>query len=664
MNTHKNMPLPTLVSIISSIPFIVNMFYHFIPTLKQSYGYEANLFVAAFTLFILIYSARHFFTGAFYSFLAHNANMDTLIAMGTGSAWLYSTVVFLFYTHLPAIATHLYFDSAIMIIAFVNLGQFLEERARGKTSEAIQSLLALQPKTARRLKDGDETDVNIEDIHLEDVLRIRPGEQIPVDGRLIEGKSSINESMLTGESEPVNKKINSTVRAGTLNISGSFLMRTVGVGKDTALSQIVELVKQAQHSKPAIGRLVDKIAGIFAPLVLISAIITALIWLNIGPAPQLTFMIVTAMTVLVIACPCALGLGVPMSIMVAVGRAATAGILVRNGDALQIASKLDTIVLDKTGTITIGKPSLTHITALGDLNASQCLELAYSLEAQSEHPVAHAINESARHKKITLLKTSLFQNIEGFGIRAKIDGNWVILGKRLFMEKNDVDFSAYDDTISSLQEKGDSIIFLALDNQPLALFSISDPIHEDAARAIQQFNALGLHVKMLTGDNQKTAELVAKKVGINDVHAELLPHEKLKEIQSLIDAGHITAMVGDGINDAPGLAKAHVGFAIGSGTDVAMKSADVVLMTHSLLGVSNAIQLSKKTLKNIKQNLFAAFFYNTASIPIAAGVFYPVTHTLLNPAIAGLAMAASSLTVVLNANRLRFSLSFLKKNEA
>lgn len=620
------------------------------------YGVLINTFICLYTLFILLFCGGHFFTGAYHSFLAHTANMDTLIAMGTGAAWLYSTVVLVWHPHLPEVATHLYFESAILIIAFINIGQALEERARGKTSAAIKALIGLQPKTARQLKDGEELDVAIEAIEIADILRIRPGEQIPVDGQVIEGHSSVNESMLTGEPLPVTKTLDSFLHAGTLNISGSFLMRATGVGQDTALSKIIDMVKRAQHSKPSIGRLVDKIAGIFAPLVLIAAIITALCWMNFGPPPKLTYMIVTAMTVLIIACPCALGLGVPMSIMVAVGRAATQGILVRNGDALQLASQLDTLLLDKTGTITKGKPTLTRIIPLSTFNEAQCLEIAYSLEALSEHPLAHAINEAGKDERLSLLKTDNFHNIEGLGIRAEINKKTVLLGKPLLMQKNSIDFSAHEKAIESEQDKGGTVICLAYDAEPLALFSISDPIKTSAKEAIATFKKLNIRVCMLTGDNTRAANHVANEVGIDEVYAELLPEDKLSTIQTFIDQGHITGMVGDGINDAPTLAKAHVGFGIGSGTDVAIESADVVLMSHSLSAVSDAIHLSRKTLRNIKQNLFAAFFYNTASIPIAAGIFYPWTHTLLNPAIAGFAMAASSLSVVLNANRLRFSL--------
>lgn len=656
MLKNKLLPLPALIALLSSIPFLINMFFTYIPTLTAPYGLIINTFICLYTLFILIYCGGHFFTGAYHSFLAHTANMDTLIAMGTGAAWLYSAAVLAFHQHLPHEAMHLYFESAILIIAFINVGQSLEERARGKTSQAIKKLMGLQPKTARRLQDGEELDVNIDEIQLSDILRIRPGEQIPVDGQLIEGHSSVNESMLTGEPLPISKTLDNSLHAGTLNISGSFLMRATGVGKDTALSKIIDMVKKAQHSKPEIGRLVDKIAGVFAPLVLISAITTALIWMNIGPAPKLTYMIVTAMTVLIIACPCALGLGVPMSIMVAVGRAATHGILIRNGDALQLASKIDTLLLDKTGTITKGKPSLTQITPLHTFNKAQCLEIAYSLEALSEHPIAHAINESAQDERLSLLKTENFQNIEGLGVRAEINKKTVLLGKILLMDKNNIDFSLYQKNIESEEEKGATVVCLSYDNQPLALFSVNDPIKPDVKKIIDRFKHLNLNIIMLTGDNPRTAHHVAAQVGIENIYAELLPEDKLAKIESLISEGHITGMIGDGINDAPSLAKAHVGFAIGSGTDVAMESADVVLMSHSLDAVANAIRLSKQTLINIKQNLFAAFFYNTASIPIAAGIFYPWTHTLLNPAVAGFAMAASSLSVVLNANRLRYKI--------
>ncbi len=650
-------------AIAACLPFLINMVYPFIPGLSQPHGFISNLGLGLLSFSVLSYSGNHYFRGAWHAFWSHAASMDSLIALGTGTAWVYSMLVLFFSHQLPSNMTHLYFESAVLIIAFISIGQSLEERARQHTSDAIKSLLKLKPKTARVIKSGEEIEVTISAVNVSDIIRIKPGEQIPVDGVLIEGDSQLDESMLTGEPKPIKKQLGSKLQTGTLNISGSFLMRATEVGENTALARIITLVKQAQSSKPAIGKIVDKIAGIFVPLILIISIITALIWYNLGPTPTISYMFVTAMTVLVIACPCALGLGVPISVTVGIGIAARHGILIRNSDALQTTGKLEHILLDKTGTITQGKPSVINIIPFSGFNEEQVLELATSLEALSEHPLAHAIVTAATKREITPLKTERFQNIEGFGVRAIINQRWVIIGKHLFMEKNHIDFSAHSEEIKRIEARGDTLLFIAYDNKPIGLLAINDPIKPDSKQAIMRLKNLGIKVTLLTGDNQHTAKKIAASVGIDEVYAQLLPHEKLYKIQQSIDCNRMTAMVGDGINDAPALAKAHIGFAIGSGTDVALESADIVLMHSSLMGVADAVTLSKATMRNIHQNLFGAFFYNLAAIPVAAGILYPLNQTLLNPAIAGAAMAASSITVVLNANRLRFLEGLFKLSE-
>ena len=616
------------------------------------------LFIGMMCLGIMYFAGKHFYLGAWKSFINHSANMDTLIALGTGTAWIYSMIVVFFPLALPEMARHVYFEATAMIIGLINLGLALEVKAKGRTSEAIKRLLGLQAKTARvvRAIDGkeQEIDIAIADVSLNDIVRVRPGEKISVDGIVVQGRTSIDESMLTGEPMPVEKSANDEVVAGTLNKSGSILFKATRVGKDTALAHIINMVKRAQNSKPPIGRLADVISGYFVPVIMIIAIVSALAWLNFGPDPALAFAVVSATTVLIIACPCALGLATPMSVMVGVGKAAEAGVLIRNGEALQSASKITAMVLDKTGTITAGAPSITDIIITDKAySENDLLTLAASIESGSEHPLAEAIVDSALEQGIALESVSDFHAITGQGVQATIKGQQLLFGNQKLMLSNKV---ALNDSVAKAQQLADEAktpMYLAIDKKLAAIIAVSDPIKEDSVSAIKRLQANGIRVVMLTGDNSATAHAVAKKVGINEVFADVMPEDKANKVAELQAQGEIVGMTGDGINDAPALALANVGFAIGTGTDVAIESADITLMRGSLHGLADAIAISKATLRNIKQNLFGAFIYNVAGVPFAAGVLYPFFGLLLNPVIAGAAMAFSSLTVVSNANRLR-----------
>jgi len=649
----KLLKMAAFAAVVGFPQFIFGM-VGYLPGFETGGGRAFWLGIGLLTLVVLVYSGGHFFSGAWKSAKNHNANMDTLIALGTGTAWIYSMVIIGFPDLVPPMAQHAYFEAAAIIIAFINFGAALEMRARGKTSEAIKRLIGLQPKTARVVREGVEVDIPIEEVGLEETLRVRPGERIAVDGDIIEGNSSIDESMLTGEPIPVQKQVGDGVSAGTINKSGTFLFKASCIGKDTALAQIIELVRTAQSSKPAIGRLVDKVSAIFVPSVMIVAVITFLAWINFGNADQVvTFAIVATMTVLIIACPCALGLATPISIMVAVGKAAEFGILIRNGDALQQAGKLDTIVLDKTGTVTEGKPSVTSLVTLDDWSEEKLLQWGASLEQGSEHPLAEAIVIAANEKQISFLQVENFSAIAGHGVEATIEGESVLLGNRKLMDDRDIDISLLEMPAHELTLQAQTPMFMVVNNKAAGIISVADAIKPDAKDAIQRMHDNGLKVVLLTGDNPVTAEAVAKQVGIDEVIAEVLPQDKAAKVTSLQSRNECVAMVGDGINDAPALATADVGFAIGTGTDVAIESADITLMRGSLHGVVDAIAISKATVRNIKQNLFGAFVYNALGIPIAAGVLYPFIGMLLNPMIAGGAMAMSSVTVVTNANRLR-----------
>lgn len=610
--------------------------------------------LAALTLAVMLYSGPQFFVGSWNALRNHAATMDTLIALGMGAAWSYSIVVTIAPQLFPAGTAEPFWDVISVVIGLVVLGQALEMRARGRTSEAVKRLIGLKPKTARVVRNGNEIDVPLAEVRLGDTLRVRPGEKIAVDGIVIDGHSSVDESMLTGEPTPVEKMAGNEVTGGTLNKTGTFLYRATRVGRDTALSRIVEMVRQAQGAKPAIGRLADKVAAYFVPTVLIIAVIAFVIWFNFGPEPHLSHAMIAAVTVLVIACPCALGLATPMSVMVGVGKAAEYGILIRNGDALQQAGQLTTVILDKTGTVTLGKPVVTALVPSAGWDEEALLKMAASLETGSEHPLAEAIVEAAKSRSLTPAKTENFQAIAGHGVQGAIEGKMILFGNHKFMQDNGIDCSALQARAAELAEGAATPMFLAANGLLAGIIAVADPIKPDSKAAIARLHAMGIKVTMLTGDNAATAKAVAAQVGIDEVFAEVLPQDKDKKIMELMMRGEKVGMVGDGINDAIALTRADVGFAIGTGTDVAIESADIALMSGSLAGVPNAIAISRATVRNVKQNLFGAFIYNILGIPIAAGLLYPFFGLLLSPMIAGAAMAMSSVTVVSNSGRLRW----------
>ncbi|MFO6423791.1 copper-translocating P-type ATPase [Motilimonas sp. KMU-193] len=609
------------------------------------------LVVGVVTGLILWHSGKHFFTGAWRAFTARNATMDTLIALGTGTAWLYSMLVVLAPEWLPSSGRHLYFEATAMILGLINLGQALELKARGRTSQAIKRLLDLRVKTARVLRNGEEVSLPVEQVIIGDLVRVRAGEKLPVDGVVIEGETSIDEAMLTGEPIPVAKQVGDKVAAGTVNGSGSIVLEAKQVGSETVLAQIINMVSQAQNSKPPISHLADRVSAIFVPSVMIIAILTALAWYNFGPAPSLVYMLVTATAVLIIACPCALGLATPISTMIGVGKAAEFGGLIRHGDALQRASEINVMVLDKTGTITQGKPKVTAYH--GFSQDKPLLDIVTAVEQGANHPLAQALLEYADNAKTKADSVTVtdFTSLTGLGVQASYQGQRVLLGNEQLMAQFDIDCG---EALSKVQQQASTLVFLALGYQVAAVFAINDPIREDAISAIERFHQQGIEVVMLTGDNAATAAVVAKQTGIDAFHANQLPQDKLDWIKRLQAQGKVVGMVGDGINDAPALAQADVGFAIGAGTDVAIESADITLMRSSLHGISDVIAISSATMTNIKQNLWGAFIYNSLGIPIAAGLLFPFTGWLLSPIIAGAAMSLSSVTVVSNANRLRW----------
>ena len=610
--------------------------------------------VGIVTLVVMAISGKQFYNGAWQAFKNHAANMDTLIALGTGTAWLYSMFVVIAPNLLPQVARHVYFEASSMIIGLISLGLAFEVKARGRTSQAIKRLIGLQPKTARVIRDGQEQDIDISDVVKNDEVRVRPGEKIPVDGDVIEGSSTVDESMLTGEPMAVSKKTGDKVVAGSINKSGTLLFKATHIGSETTLANIINMVKRAQNSKPSIGRLADVISGIFVPTVMIIAVLAGLAWLNFGPEPSIAYAVVAVTTVLIIACPCALGLATPMSVMVGIGKAAESGILIRNGESLQTTSKITTMILDKTGTITQGTPQVTDVVTFNNSDENTVMQLVASLESSSEHPLAQAITAHAKKQGLALSKVADFSAITGKGVTGSVDGQTLLFGNKALMDKYNV---AVDDAIEQAQTLASDAktpMYFASNNKLHAIIAVADPIKEDSVEAIKRLQDKGIHLVMLTGDNKATAQAVAKQVGIDDFIAEVMPDDKVNEVTKRQANGEIVGMTGDGINDAPALAQADVGFAIGTGTDVAIESADITLMRGSLHGLADAIAVSNATISNIKQNLFGAFIYNVAGIPIAAGVLYPFFGILLNPVVAGAAMALSSLTVVSNANRLRF----------
>ena len=610
--------------------------------------------VGIVTLVVMAISGKQFYNGAWQAFKNHAANMDTLIALGTGTAWLYSMFVVIAPNLLPQVARHVYFEASSMIIGLISLGLAFEVKARGRTSQAIKRLIGLQPKTARVIRDGQEQDIDISDVVKNDEVRVRPGEKIPVDGDVIEGSSTVDESMLTGEPMAVSKKTGDKVVAGSINKSGTLLFKATHIGSETTLANIINMVKRAQNSKPSIGRLADVISGIFVPTVMIIAVLAGLAWLNFGPEPSIAYAVVAVTTVLIIACPCALGLATPMSVMVGIGKAAESGILIRNGESLQTTSKITTMILDKTGTITQGTPQVTDVVTFNNSDENTVMQLVASLESSSEHPLAQAITAYAKKQGLALSKVADFSAITGKGVTGSVDGQTLLFGNKALMDKYNVAVDDATEQAQTLASDAKTPMYFTSNNKLHAIIAVADPIKEDSVEAIKRLQDEGIHLVMLTGDNKATAQAVAKQVGIDDFIAEVMPDDKVNEVTKRQANGEIVGMTGDGINDAPALAQADVGFAIGTGTDVAIESADITLMRGSLHGLADAIAVSNATISNIKQNLFGAFIYNVAGIPIAAGVLYPFFGILLNPVVAGAAMALSSLTVVSNANRLRF----------
>lgn len=640
-----------VAAIPGSFLMLGDMVFHALPPMHGS-GQWFWLLMGLITLGVLIYSGGHFYRGAWQQLKHHSSNMDTLIALGTGTAWFYSMLVVLFPQAFPSLAHHAYFEAALVVVALVNLGQALEMRARGRTTAAIKHLMNLQPPMAHVIRNGEERDLPLEEVGLEETLRVRSGETIPLDGSVLEGSSHVNESMLSGEALPVAKTKGSLVTGGTQNGEGSFLMKVSHIGTDTVLAKIITMIRQAQSSKPAIARLADQVAAVFVPVVVAIALLSFILWLWLGPEPSLSYALVTSMTVLVIACPCALGLAVPIAIIAGTGKAAQSGILIRNGDALQQASKLDTIVFDKTGTLTAGKPMLQTIYPAADYTQAQALQIAASLEKGSEHPLGQALRTAAKTEQLKDLKVKNFSSLTGYGVQAQIAEQTYFIGNTRLMQQQHLNLADWQTALQQLDAAGQTPIFLADQTQIIALFAIADTLKADALTSIHHLQEQGLELVMLTGDRREVAEHLAAQLGIQNIYAEVLPADKLAVIQQLQQQGKTVAMVGDGINDAPALAQADVGFAIGAGTDVAIAAADITLIGSSLAGIERAIRISKATLKTIWQNLFFAFIYNLIGIPIAAGILYPAFGILLDPMLAGAAMALSSVTVVLNANRL------------
>ena len=643
----------TAVAAALAAPLMIAEMAGWLPALATLAGQGFWIATGLLTLAVMTYSGGHFFIGAWRQFRLHHANMDTLIALGTGSAWGYSMLVALFPASVPSLAQHAYFEAAVTIIALINLGSALESRARGKTSAAIRRLIGLQPKTARIVDGDQERDVLIETLQPGVLIRVRPGEKIPVDGELVNGASTVDEAMLTGEPLPVSKQPGDAVTGGSLNQTGSFVFRATRVGADTVLAHIIARVRQAQNSKPPIGRLADQVAAVFVPTVLIIAVLTALAWFNFGPEPKISYMLVTTLTVLIIACPCALGLATPISIMVGVGKAAEYGILIRDGAALQRAGQLTMLALDKTGTVTVGRPTVAAIMALPGFTEDELFQWAAGLEAGSEHPLAQAMLNAASQRHLELPAVDRFEAIAGQGVTGHLAGQTLLVGNRRLLESHGINTAPLQAGIVQSAAAGQTPVLIAVNGQPAGIIAIADPIRPDAAAALRRLRESGLRLVLLTGDHAATARAIANQAGIDDVVAEATPLDKAARIAEWQAQGDVVGMVGDGINDAPALAQADAGFAMGGGTDIAIESAGLTLTRHSLHGIADAIAISRATVANIRQNLFGAFVYNSLGIPLAAGALYPLTGLLLNPMLAGAAMALSSFTVVSNANRLR-----------
>jgi Cu+-exporting ATPase len=609
---------------------------------------------------VVLWAGWPFFERGWRSVVSRNLNMFTLIAMGTGVAWLYSVVATLAPEIFPAAfraadgSVAVYFEAAAVITVLVLLGQVLELRARETTSGAIRALLDLAPKTARRIRsDGTEEEVQLDAVQVGDLLRVRPGEKVPVDGEVTDGRSSVDESMVTGESMPVTKEVGARAIGGTINQTGALVIRADKVGRDTMLSRIVQMVSEAQRSRAPIQRLADQVSGWFVPAVIGVAVLAFLGWAIWGPEPRLSYGLVAAVAVLIIACPCALGLATPMSIMVGVGRGAQAGVLIKNAEALERMEKVDTLVVDKTGTLTEGKPAVTRIVPAQGFDEREVLRLAASVERASEHPLAIAIVAAADAQGIATAPVTEFDSPVGRGALGTVEGRRIALGNARFMAEHGVDVAALSQAAEELRQDGATAIFVGIDGRPTGILAIADPVKASTPEALAVIKADGIRVVMLTGDNRTTAEAVARRLGINEVEAEVLPEQKSAVVDKFKREGRVVAMAGDGVNDAPALAAADVGIAMGSGTDVAIESAGVTLLKGDLTGIVRARRMSEATMRNIRQNLFFAFIYNVAGIPVAAGVLYPFFGILLSPIIAAAAMALSSVSVIANASRLR-----------
>jgi P-type Cu+ transporter len=619
-----------------------------VPTLLMDRWFQLALITPVF-----LYTGWPIHTVGWRTLRHRTAEMNTLITVGTTAAFAYSVLVTVAPGLFPAEVREVYFEAVGVILTLILLGRLFEARAKAGTGEAIRKLIGLQPRTARIVGDGQEREIPVDDVQAGDVLAVRPGEKIPVDGEIVDGRSAIDESMVTGEPIPVTKGPGEAVIGATINQTGAFRFRATRVGKDTMLAQIIELVEQAQASKAPIQRLADLVASYFVPAVIFIAIGTFVVWFDFGPSPALTFGLVSAVSVLIIACPCALGLATPLSIMVGTGKGAEHGALIRSAEALESAHKLRTAVLDKTGTITKGEPALTDVVPMGSLSEDDLLRLVASAERRSEHPLGEAIVRGAEERGTSLVDPSEFDSVKGRGIEARVDGRAVLVGTRQLLAERGVDVSGFEAEGARLSEQGKTSVYAAVDGAAAGVVAVADTLKDDSPRAVGALRELGLEVVMITGDNRRTAEAVAREVGIGRVLAEVLPEDKALEIRRLQEEGKLVAMVGDGINDAPALAQADVGIAIGTGTDVAIEAADVTLISGALEGVVTSVELSRATMRNIRQNLFFAFVYNVLGIPVAAGALYAATGLLLNPMIAAAAMALSSLSVVANANRLR-----------
>lgn len=641
--------------------FLLEMGAHLVPALHRLIPAGVSVWIQFFLATpVVLWAGWPFFRRGWSSIVNRSLNMFTLIAMGTGVAWSYSVVATLVPGVFPEAfrgadgTVAVYFEAAAVITVLVLLGQVLELRARERTSGALRALLNLTPKTARRIgADGAEADIAVEDVAIGDRLRVRPGETVPVDGIVEDGRSSLDESMVTGESMPVGRSAGDRVVGGTLNQTGALVIRAEKVGRDTMLARIVQMVADAQRSRAPIQRMADQVSGWFVPIVIVMALLAFAAWGLWGPSPRLAHGLIAAVSVLIIACPCALGLATPMSIMVGVGKGAAVGVLIKNAEALERMEKVDTLVVDKTGTLTEGRPAVTHIAAAPDHDEADILRLAAAVEAASEHPLAQAIVAAAEARHIRPPQVTEFESPTGKGARGIVEGRRIVLGNAAFLGEEGIDTSSLSDQADSLRHDGATAIYIGVDDRAAGVFAIADPVKQTTPDALTALHADGIRIVMLTGDNRTTAEAVARRIGIDEVEADVLPDRKAEIIQRLKAEGRVVAMAGDGVNDAPALAAADVGIAMGSGTDVAIESAGITLLKGDLTGIVKARRLSQATMTNIRQNLVFAFIYNAAGIPVAAGVLYPVFGLLLSPVIAAAAMALSSVSVIGNALRLR-----------